>query len=116
MTFHIGQEVTPIRAIPKIAAGAEPGAIVALSRVPQLGKVYHVEWIGPSVTCIILALAEFPEITMPADWFRPVVKPKRKASTETGMEILRSIRDGKLDPGSERERLKRRKRRVLVDG
>ena len=39
--------------------------------------------------------------------FRPVVKPK--ASTETGMEIMRAIRDGTLDPSSERERLKQRK-------
>jgi len=120
MTFYVGQEVEYI--------GKNYSPIDCPCDVPnhdhcQKGAVYVVSNLFFACGKVNLGLVGMRQpgngTWIPgyrSELFRPVVKPKRETSTETGMDILRAIRDGKLDPGSERERLKRRKTRVPVEG
>lgn len=113
MTLRVGQEVTLRRALPRTMI-LDGGRERQCDRGPKMGEVHRIAWLGEDtspegVTCEWLELEPWSGFLMPSLWFEPVVKPKREASTETGMKLLREIAAHETLP-SERERLKQRKR------
>lgn len=104
MTFRVGQKVVCIDARPK------PGYYWASGEALVKGQVYtvlsvHTDdenylalWLVEVSRCEGAIAEHGPKAGYDIRRFRPIVKPKRSASTEVGMTILHKIRMGIREP------------------
>ncbi len=105
MGFRAGQQVVCVDAAPNrhVPVGyrtkLEKGAVYTVLRAVVCSDGF------PAVLLVEVQPSQVPG--WPRDWFegfrperfRPVVKPKREASTETGMTLLREIAERETIPG-----------------